>query len=113
MGTIRIFSIWWFQFIFIIKWQRWCKVLCLVDCNHEKLFFSDFSAGKTYTLKGTELSLVSKYSKKIRYADIASYYCPSKLPVTAKCGHVDHAFGKGFCLSMVHIGVNKNLSNNA
>ena len=39
MGTIRIFSIWWFLFIFSIKWQRWCKVLCLLNCNHEKKFF--------------------------------------------------------------------------
>ena len=36
-----------------------------------------------------------------------------KLPVTTKWEDVDHAFGKGFCLSMVHIVVNKNLSNNA
>ena len=64
--------------------------------SRKTFFFSDFFAGKTYTLKGTELSLVSKYSKKIKYADIASYYCPRKLPVTAKCGHVDHAFGKVF-----------------
>ena len=34
--------------------------------------------------KRTELSLPSKYSKKIKYIDIASYYCPNKLPVTAR-----------------------------
>ena len=42
MGTIRIFSISWFLFIFFfffIKWQRWCKVLCLINCNHEKKNF--------------------------------------------------------------------------
>ena len=36
-----------------------------------------------------------------------------KLPVTTKWEEVDHAFGKGFCLSIVHIVANKNLSNNA
>ena len=61
---------------------------------------------------GTQLSLVSKYSKKIEYVDIVNY-CLSKLLVTAKCKDVDHAFGIGFCLSMVHTRVNKNLSNNA
>ena len=35
--------------------------------------------------KGTHLLLVSKYSKKIKYADSVSYYFSSKLPVTAKC----------------------------
>ena len=59
---------------------------------------------KSNSFKGTQLSLVSKYSKKIKYVDIASYYCPSKLPVTAKCKDVDYAFGEGFCLSMVHEG---------
>ena len=34
MGTVRIFSIWWFLFIFFIKWQRWYKVLCLIISNH-------------------------------------------------------------------------------
>ena len=68
---------------------------------------------RSNSFKGTQLSLVSKYYKKIKYVDIASYYCPSKLPVTAKCEDVDYAFRKGFCLSMVHTGVNKNLSNNA
>ena len=47
-------------------------------------------------LKGTQLLLVPKYSKKIKYVDIAGYYYPSKLPVTAKCEDVDHVFGKGF-----------------
>ena len=42
MGAIRIFSIWWFLFIFFIKWQRWCEVLCLINCNHEKIFFRFF-----------------------------------------------------------------------
>ena len=42
MGAIRIFSIWWFLFIFFIKWQHWCKVLCLINCNDEKIFFQFF-----------------------------------------------------------------------
>ena len=42
MGTIWIFSIWWFLFIFSVKWQRWCKVLCLINCNHENNFFFYF-----------------------------------------------------------------------
>ena len=67
---------------------------------------------RSNSFKATQLSLVSKYSKKKKYFDITSY-CPSKLPVTAKCEDVDHAFGKRFCLSMVYTGVNKNLSNNA
>ena len=57
MGNIRIFSIWWFLFIFFIKWQRWCKVLCLINCNHEKNFFSIFLMEKLYyTLKRTTIS---------------------------------------------------------
>ena len=56
---------------------------------------------RSNSFKGTQLLLVSKYSKKIKYVDIASYYCPSKLPVTAKCEDVDHVFGKGFHLTMV------------
>ena len=68
---------------------------------------------RSNSFKGTQLSLVSKYSKKIEYVDIVSYYCLSKLLVTAKCKDVDHAFGIGFCRSMVHTRVNKNLSNNA
>ena len=52
MGTIRIFSILWFLFIFFIKWQRWCKVLCLINCNNEKNFFSIFLMARPYyTLK--------------------------------------------------------------
>ena len=44
MGTIRIFSFshWFFIFIFFRKWQRWCKVLCLVNCSHENFFFRFF-----------------------------------------------------------------------
>ena len=48
MGTVRIFSIWWFLFIFFIKWQRWCKVLYLINCNHEKKFFSIFLMERPY-----------------------------------------------------------------
>ena len=54
---------------------------------------------RSNSFEETQLSLVSRYSKKIKYVDIPSYYYPSKLPVTAKCEDVDHAFGKGFCLS--------------
>ena len=68
---------------------------------------------RSNSFKGTQLSLVSNYSKKIKYVDIACYHCSSKLPVTAQCEDVDHAFGKGFCLLMVHTGVKKNPSNNA
>ena len=39
MGAIRIFSVSWFLFIFFIKEQGRCKVLCLINCNHEKKFF--------------------------------------------------------------------------
>ena len=67
---------------------------------------------RSNSFKWTQLSPLSKYSKRLN-VDIASYYCPRKLPVTRKWEDVDHAFGKGFCLSMVHIVVNKNLSNNA
>ena len=70
-------------------------------------------ARRSNSFRGTQLSLVSKYSKKIKYVDIAIYYCPSKLPVTVKCEDFDRAFGKGFCLSMIHTGVNKSLSNNS
>ena len=51
---------------------------------------------RSNSFKGTQLLLVPKYSKKIKYVDIAGYYCPSKLPVTTKCEDVDHVFGKGF-----------------
>ena len=41
MGTIGIFSIWWFIFIFF-KLQHWCKVLCLINCNHnlERFYYT-------------------------------------------------------------------------
>ena len=68
---------------------------------------------RSKSFKVTQLLQVSKYSKKIKYVDIANYYCPSKLTVTANCEDVDHAFGKGFCLSILETGVNKNLSDNA
>ena len=35
MGTIRVFSIWWFIFIFFINW----KVLCLINRSHDFLLF--------------------------------------------------------------------------
>ena len=50
MGAIRIFSIWWFLFMFFIKWQRWCKVLCLINCNHEKKNIFLFSWWKDLTI---------------------------------------------------------------
>ena len=59
-----------------------------------------------------QLTLVSKYAKKMKYVDIASHY-EQKLSVTGQCKDADDAFGKGFCISMVHTGVNKNLSNTA
>ena len=53
MGTIRIFSVWWFLFIFLIKWQCWCRVLCLINWNHKKNFFLDFPMERPQcTLKG-------------------------------------------------------------
>ena len=55
MGTIRFVSIWWFLFIFSTKWQRWCKVLCVINCNHEVKFFSIFLMERPYyTLKYAE-----------------------------------------------------------
>ena len=47
MANIRIVSIWWFLFIFFIKWQHWCKVLCLINCNHQKKNF-DFLMERPY-----------------------------------------------------------------
>ena len=47
MVTIRIFGIWWFLFIFFIKWQCWYKVLCLINFNH-KNFFSIFLMERPY-----------------------------------------------------------------
>ena len=40
-------SIWWFLFIFCIKRHCWCKVLCLINCNHKFCFF-DFPNVKTF-----------------------------------------------------------------
>ena len=52
MVTIRIFSIWWSLFTFYIKWQRWCKVLCQINCNHKKKNIFNFLMGRPYyTLK--------------------------------------------------------------
>ena len=52
MCVISIFSIWWFLFIFFIKWQHWCKVLCLINCNHKNKNFSIFLMERPYyTLK--------------------------------------------------------------
>ena len=60
MGTVRIFSIWRLLFIFFTKWQRWCKVLCLVNCNHEKNFFSIFLMERPYyTLKTNSFSCLN------------------------------------------------------
>ena len=53
MVTIRIFSIWWFLLIFFIKWQRWCKVSCLIKCNHEKKNFRFFLMERPYTIPST------------------------------------------------------------
>ena len=53
-------------------------------------------AKRSNSFKGTQLLLASKYSKKIKYVDIASYYCPSKLPVTAKCKMLIMLLGKAF-----------------
>ena len=50
--------------------------------------------------KGTQLSLVTKYSKKIKYVDITNYYCQSKLPLTDKCEDVDSVLRKGFSSSI-------------
>ena len=46
----------------------------------------------------------------MKYVDIASHY-EQKLSVTGQCKDADDGFGKGFCISMVHTGVNKDLSN--
>ena len=37
---------------FSIKWQRWCKVLCLINCNHEKkkIFWGGFFWSKDLKL---------------------------------------------------------------
>ena len=52
MGTTNILNIWSSLFIFFMKWQRLCKVLCLVNCNHEKKFFFIFLIERPYyTLK--------------------------------------------------------------
>ena len=42
----NIFNIWSLLFIFFLKWQRQCKVLCLISCNHERKN-SHFCYGKT------------------------------------------------------------------
>ena len=39
MATINIFNIWSFFPHFFMKWECWCKVLCLKNCNHEKMLF--------------------------------------------------------------------------
>ena len=64
MDTIRIFSIRWFLFIFFIKWQRWCKVLCLINCNHEKNI-SIFLVKINFLIKTRQkifLDFISSYS---------------------------------------------------
>ena len=66
MGTIRIFSIWWFLFIFFIKWQRWCKVLCLINCNHEKRFFRFFWWKDLTILLDKQISKVDNTSTNLK-----------------------------------------------
>ena len=53
-------------------------------------------AKRTNCFNGTQLSLISKKSRKIKYVDIASYYCPSKLSVTERSEDFDYHFGKVF-----------------
>ena len=62
MGTIRVFSIWWFPFIFFMKWQCWCEVLCLINYNHEKSFLP-FLWWKDLTIPLIQLE-VEKAGKK-------------------------------------------------
>ena len=52
--------------------------------------------------KGTQLSLVTKYSKKIKYVDITNYYCQSKLPLTDKCEDVDSVLNLGIPAGNIH-----------
>ena len=50
MGTIKIFNIWWFLFIYFMKEQHYCKVLCLINCNHKKNIFLNFFWRKDITI---------------------------------------------------------------
>ena len=65
MGTIRMFNTWRFLFIFFIKWQRWCKVLCLINCNHDFFFFLNFLMERpyyTFKVLSVYLNFITKYS---------------------------------------------------
>ena len=55
MGTSNIFNIWPFLFIFFMKWQRQCKLFCLINWNHEKKFFPFLVGRPYYTIKSCKL----------------------------------------------------------
>ena len=76
MVAIRIFNIWWFLFIFFIKCQRWWKVLCLINCNHQKIFFrfywwKDFTIPKKYRCR-------LRFNKYLKDWQISKKWCSEK-----------------------------------
>ena len=53
------FSIFAFFSHFFMKWECWSKVLCLINCNHKKHFFGDFS--QNYFFDGKTLIYPSDF----------------------------------------------------
>ena len=66
-------------------------------------------SSSTTTTKQTKI--IGKYSKTHHFNRIETFM--SNLSITGECTTSMAQFGKGFCLSMVHSGVNKMLSNDA
>ena len=58
-----------------------------------------------------QATITRKYAKKLKFRPIGSYI-NSKLKLSEPCKDDMDGFGKGFCISIVHSGVNSCLSNN-
>ena len=58
-------------------------------------------------------TLTLKYAKKMQFKAITTYMPGKKIPVTGECKNPTEAFNENYCLSYIHHGVNKCISNEA
>ena len=82
MATINIFNIWSFFPHFFMKWECWCKVLCLTNCNHKKMFLFfwwkdlnipfklfDFQCEFSRPFQGTSNKIILQYIFHVRWKE--------------------------------------------
>ena len=89
--------------------KRSQKQASLTSQPPKKAIALDKSSSSTTTTKQTKI--IGKYSKTHHFNRIETFM--TNLPITGECTTSMEQFGKGFCLSIVHSGVNKMLSNDA